>query len=218
MDRILEPEVMNDQDQVNAYAEADFSDSNNSFVDTLVHEHGRHLSNVLDLGCGPGHIDVLIIEKNPDSTVTAVDASAAMIEFAKKQLANLGIVAINLVNDRLPGLELLKNSFSAVISKDLLHHIPDPHVFWEEVKELAAPGALVYVMDLFRPQNKEEALKIVNRVAKNESEILRFDFYNSLLAAFTVEEIQEQLEIAGLTSLNVRAVSDRHMIIKGFID
>ena len=44
-----------------------------------------------------------------------------------------------------------------MLSKDLLHHLPDPMVLWEEIKRLGRPGAAVYVMDLVRPATTEAA-------------------------------------------------------------
>jgi hypothetical protein len=49
----------------------------------------------------------------------------------------------------------------------------------------------------------------------DEPEILRRDFYNSLLAAFEPKETRQQLAEAGLTELVVKEISDRHMLIFG---
>jgi hypothetical protein len=56
---------------------------------------------------------------------------------------------------------------------------------------------------------------MVGLYAAGEPEVLRRDFYNSLLAAFTIEEIQVQLTGAGLSGLAARSVSDRHVVISG---
>jgi hypothetical protein len=45
--------------------------------------------------------------------------------------------------------------------------------------------------------------------------VLRRDFRNSLAAAFTLEEIRQQIENAGLAHLAVRAVSNRHLAVSG---
>ncbi|HET9234963.1 MAG TPA: SAM-dependent methyltransferase, partial [Candidatus Eisenbacteria bacterium] len=86
---------------------------------------------------------------------------------------------------------------------------------WETVRRLAAPGAPVYVMDLVRPGSVSEAERLVEMYAAGEPEVLRRDFYNSLLAAFSLEEIEGQLEHAQLPHLEVKAVSDRHVLIAG---
>jgi hypothetical protein len=55
----------------------------------------------------------------------------------------------------------------------------------------------------------------VDEYAGTEPEILRRDFFNSLLAALRPEEIMELLAQAGLTPFQVEAVGDRHMIVHG---
>ena len=58
MHRILEPELMNDDQQALAYAQADFSASNQFFVDSLIRELSPDAHRVLDIGCGSGDVVV----------------------------------------------------------------------------------------------------------------------------------------------------------------
>ncbi|MBN2129149.1 MAG: class I SAM-dependent methyltransferase [Sedimentisphaerales bacterium] len=218
MKRVLEPEVMNDEEQAAAYALADFSSSNQMFVDGFLADCDSGCARILDLGCGPADIPIRIVRARPSLHVTAVDASDAMLRLAAEAVQQAGFSQqIALVKGRLPGLSLGDAKFDAIVSKDLLHHLPDPLVFWEEAKRLARGRARVYVMDLFRPQSKQDARDIVESVSAGEPEILKSDFYNSLLAAFTADEIEEQLRRANL-DLEVRTVSERHLLIKGVLE
>jgi hypothetical protein len=69
-------------------------------------------------------------------------------------------------------------------------------------------------MDLLRPASSAQARRLVDQYAAGEAEILRRDFHNSLLAAFTVDEIRAQLDEADLP-FSVEVVSDRHVAIHG---
>jgi hypothetical protein len=69
-------------------------------------------------------------------------------------------------------------------------------------------------MDLFRFPSPEEAKAYVERVAGNEAPLLKEDFYNSLLAAFTPDEVRAQLG-PGLTLLECQVISDRHWVVSG---
>jgi SAM-dependent methyltransferase len=109
---------------------------------------------------------------------------------------------------------LTDKAFDAILSKDLLHHLPDPLVLWREAARLGRQGAAVYVMDLVRPPTPLDARRIIDAVAASEDPILREDFYRSLCAAFTPVEVQQQLRDAGL-DLRVQTVSDRHMLVSG---
>ena len=81
---------------------------------------------------------------------------------------------------------------------------------------LGLPGAYVLVVDLFRPPSRERARQIVDEYAAGEPEVLRNDFYHSLLAAFTPEEVRAQLAEHGLAeALSVEKISDRHLGVFG---
>jgi len=105
----------------------------------------------------------------------------------------------------------------AVISNSLLHHLPNPLQFWQAIRRLAEPGACVLVMDLLRPESPEAAQAIVDRYAAGEPAILRRDFYNSLLAAFTEDEVAGQLATMNLTRLLIDVPDDRHWVVGGRI-
>ncbi|HEY7187512.1 MAG TPA: class I SAM-dependent methyltransferase [Vicinamibacterales bacterium] len=217
MDRVLEPELMDDRAQAIAYAKADFSASNQLFVDGFVRECRAHLGSVVDLGCGPGDIDIRLARTAPTIAITAVDGSPPMLAIAKRAVRAAGVESrVTLLHGVLPNLRLDAHSFDAVLSKDLLHHLPNPSVLWHEIDRLGRSGAAVYVMDLVRPATRHAAQRIVDAVAPHEDPILRQDFFNSLCAAFTVDEVAGQLRAARL-DLDVAQVSDRHMLIKGLL-
>jgi ubiquinone/menaquinone biosynthesis C-methylase UbiE len=217
MDRILEPEVMDDEQQAIAYAKADFSPSNQMFVDGLIGAYGSQLRIVLDIGCGPGDIPIRLARAKSSVYVIAVDASEPMVRLAGDAVERAGLERrVRIIEGRIPGLDVRRGGFDAIVSKDLLHHLPDAMVFWQEVKRVGRAGTAVYVMDLFRPETEQAARAIVESVSADESEILKSDFYNSLRAAFTPDEIRDQLREAGL-GFEVDAVSERHMCIKGLL-
>jgi len=217
MERVLEPEVMDDELQAIAYAKADFSSSNQMFVDGLTEAYPSNLGVVLDVGCGPGDIAIRLARARPSVYVVAVDASEVMVCLAHEavEMADL-LRRVRVVRGRIPGLRLRQGGFDAIVSKDLLHHLPEPMTFWEEVKRIGRPGTAIYVMDLFRPETGDAARRIVESVSPDEHEILKRDFYNSLLAAFTPEEVRAQLCQIGLP-FQVETVSERHMRIQGLL-
>lgn len=150
--------------------------------------------------------------------MTAVDASPAMLALARQAVGDAGLDdRVTLVEARLPGLPLAARSFDAAISNSLVHHLPEPINFWKELSRLAAPGAYIHVMDLIRPESPERAGRIVEAAASMEHPLLKEDFYNSLLAAFTIEEVAEQVAAAGLGTLWPVQSSDRHWLVSGRI-
>ncbi len=110
------------------------------------------------------------------------------------------------------------NLADAAISNSLLHHVPNPLQFWHKLRRAVKPGSPVLVMDLLRPESPDEAQAIVDRYAAGAPDILRRDFYNSLLAAFTEDEIGTQLAQMNLTRLLIDVIDDRHWIVGGTIN
>jgi SAM-dependent methyltransferase len=217
MERRLEPELMDDEQQSIAYAHADFSISNQLYVDSLVRDFPEHLRAVVDIGCGPADVVIRLAKAAPQAHITALDGSAPMIALGRSAAHAAGVSdRLTLLHTRIPGPPPPSQSFDAVLSKDLLHHLPDPRVLWNEVTRLGRPGAAVYVMDLVRPDNEETARAMVQEGAGSEHPILQRDFYQSLLAAFTMDEVRAQVATAGL-DLTVAPIGVRHMLIKGRI-
>lgn len=218
MDRILEPELMDDDEQVVAYANADFAEENQGFVDRF-REYFPDFAegHILDLGCGPGDIPIRLARAFTGCRVTGIDASAPMIRFAERAVQAEGLqdrITFRCERfERLPGA----NVVDAAVSNSLLHHLPNPLQFWNKLRQLVKPGSPVLVMDLLRPDSPEEAQAIVDRYAAGEPDILRRDFYNSLLAAFTEDEITSQLARMNLTRLLIDVVDDRHWVVGGIV-
>ena len=69
--------------------------------------------------------------------------------------------------------------------------------------------------DLFRPRSKDQARQIVKDADCSEHPALQADFYSSLLAAYRLEEVCQQLEAVGLDPLDVELASERHVLVWG---
>jgi SAM-dependent methyltransferase len=218
MQRILEPELMDEFEQARAYADADFAEPNERFVGYFATEIVPPVRGaVLDLGCGPGDIVLRLARRHPELTVHGLDGSDAMLRFAAEALAREPALQsrVQFVLGVLPGAALPLARYDAVVSNSLLHHLHDPLVLWNAIREVGSPGAAVLVMDLYRPASPGAAEEIVETYSGAEPEVLKRDFYNSLCAAFEPAEVRAQLESCGLGALDVRTVSDRHMLVAG---
>jgi ubiquinone/menaquinone biosynthesis C-methylase UbiE len=216
MKRKLEPELMDDPAQAMAYAEADFDEENQGFVDRFRDFYPAMTEgHVLDLGCGPGDIPIRFVRTLPGCRVTGVDGSPAMISLAEEAVRVTGLAGrIAFRCERFQSLELAEPA-DALISNSLLHHVPNPLQFWFALRRLVKPGSFVLVMDLLRPDTPEEAQAIVDCYAADEPAVLRKDFYNSLLAAFTEDEVSAQLAELNLSRLIIDVPDDRHWIVGG---
>lgn len=216
MKRIIEPELMSDKEQAAAYANANFEEPHNHFVELLSLSMGENFpefGNVIDLGTGAADIAIRFASNYPCFEVDAIDGSCAMIAEGKKAIDKVRLNdRINLIHSSIQDITLAEKEYAIVFSNSLLHHLHDPMALWELIKN-AKGDPLVFIMDLMRPKNIQKIDELVHKYAGNEPEILQKDFKNSLKAAFTPEEVVLQLQDIGLDGLKVTVVSDRHIVV-----
>ena len=206
------------QEQVRAYAEGDFEEPHSRLIELF----GERFSSdsiegyVLDLGCGPADISVRFAGRYSRCRIHGVDGSEAMLQFGRQAIRREQLEhRIELIKRRLPTIDLPRVGYEGVISNSLLHHLKDPRVLWNSIGQFAGPAAPVFVMDLMRPESAAQARELTQLYAAGEPDILRHDFYQSLLAAYREGEVRIQLEQAGLAHFSVEVVSDRHLIAWG---
>jgi SAM-dependent methyltransferase len=93
----------------------------------VIMDNWRRGSRILDLGCGTGKTEALILERLPVARFTCVDRSEVMLDFARKRLHRFGdqcrFVRADLARPealRVPG-----SPFRFIITVDAIHEIPD---------------------------------------------------------------------------------------------
>ena len=212
---------MSAEDQARAYAEADFEEPHSRCVQLFAATFPDRpaVGVALEPGCGTGDITIRFARANPGYTVHAVDGSAAMLRHAQAATAGQPELAtrIQWIEGILPRVRLPQSRYDVILSNSLLHHLHEPRILWEIVCRYSRAGTLVYVMDLFRAASREQAAALTEQYCGTEPVVLKQDFFNSLLAAFTLEEVRDQLTGAGLGYLTVSRISDRHLLVAGTI-
>ena len=220
MQRVPEPELMDEDEQAIAYANADFREPH----DAVIAELRKRLPDLapsghaIDLGCGPADISIRFALAYPRWTVDGLDGSEAMLRQGR-DLVTRSLLGdrVRLVQCYLPHGEAPRNSYDLVLSTSLLHHLADPMDLWRSVERWGSSGTPVFVVDLKRPGSLERARELVDMYAAGEPEVLREDFLNSLCAAYRVEEVREQIREAGIRGVETEAVSDRHLTAWGYL-
>lgn len=210
---------MDGLEQTRAYAAADFSAGDQAVIERLQQLFPAGLgSRLLDLGCGPGNISFRLARHDPAAEVVGVDGSAPMLALAREALAaqpqlqgRLQFCEAVLPAPGLPG------GYSAVVSNSLLHHLHDPQVLWQAVRQLAGPSACVYVRDLRRPVSAHAAESLLQRYLPEAPAVLQHDYLASLHAAFRPQEVEQQLQAAGLGGLQVAPLDDRYLEVWGHL-
>ncbi len=203
MERILEKEIMNNKAHIFAYASFIKDSPLSQYITNyIVNKYPLENARIIDLGSGTADIPINLIQKRPQiKEIIGIDASQEMIAFSGKKIQALGLSKkIKLINAKIPDTEekIPKRNFDIIFSKHLLHHLPDPCLFWEEIKKLTRKNSKILITDFIRPSNEQEIENIVttSRVTEASTSLEKFaekEFYNSLRASFTLEEIRDQL-------------------------
>ena len=225
MKRTPEPELMQIPSQVRAYADADFSRSDSMVIKSLekyLKKAGKTLNKndlILDMACGPGNIAERIAKNWPFIKVIGIDGSKEMLNQAEKKRCesftkNLSYELIEIISIA-TGEKIFPLKADVLVSNSALHHFHDPYRFWDALKKLGKNECIHIHRDLIRPTSIEKALDIKAKHLSNSPEILKHDFYASLKASFTVDEVNQQLVNSGLSQLEVFQVDELYFEIIG---
>ncbi len=110
MDRIVEPELMSEREQAEAYAHADFEEPHRRVIEFFdsVFPGVAIKGHMLDLGCGPGDVTFRFAKRFPGISIVAVDGSAAMIDLGNRRKGDEGEAgkAITFLTGLIPGVNI----------------------------------------------------------------------------------------------------------------
>jgi ubiquinone/menaquinone biosynthesis C-methylase UbiE len=225
--RVLEPEVMDTDEDAREYDSMDHASVNAVFVADLLGaitaETGGSETNasrrcpldpshpILDLGAGTAQIPIALCRQNADLRVVAVDAAESMLAIARENVAAAGFAdRVELVLADAKRLPFRDAAFSVVVSNSIVHHIAEPAGVLAEAVRVASPGAVQFHRDLCRPNDEAELERLVATYAAGATAYQRRLFSESLRAALSLNEIQSLVEKLGFPRDSVRMTSDRH--------
>ncbi|MEG4859259.1 methyltransferase domain-containing protein [Microcoleus sp. K1-B6] len=210
MQRVLEPEVMDSLEEAIEYDSMDFTEVNAAFAQSAA-ALGPVFGNVLDAGTGTARIPIALCQMRPAWKLTGIDLSANMLKVGAQNVEKAGVrsqISLELIDAK--AMPYPDNYFDMVISNSIIHHLPDPLPFLQEVKRVLKPQGAIFLRDLLRPEKAEIRDNLVNLYAGDCNAHQKQLFSDSLQAAFTLDEVEEMIENAGLDGLRIYESSDRH--------
>ena len=210
MQRVLEPEVMDSLEEAIEYDSMDFTEVNAAFAGSAA-ALGPVFGNVLDAGTGTARIPIALCQLRPEWKLTCIDLSANMLKVGAQNVERADVrsqISLELIDAK--AMPYPDSYFDMVISNSIIHHLPNPVTFLQEVRRVLKPQGAIFLRDLLRPETPEIRDNLVKLYAAdcNEHQIQLFS--DSLQAAFTLDEIQMLIETAGLDGLRIYESSDRH--------
>ena len=229
MERIPEPELKENKQQVISYDEADFSEGEVNLINQINYYLLRKNISlgekdlIVDLGCGPGNISEKLAIKWPNTEVVGIDGSKEMIlraEYNKnistnqKKLKNLRYVCSDIKDIKSKNF-LQTKKISLLVSNSLIHHVTNLEDFFKTIRSLSCKFTINFHKDLKRPIDEKSALELKAQCSKKYNEILTNDYYASLKASYTFKELKNFTLENDLSSLEVFEEGDNYLIVYG---
>ena len=143
---------------------------------------------VLEIGAGTGALLTELASRAVK--VIGVDHSPAMLEEARRRLANDGVSDVELRLGEMSHLPLPNASVDCVVANMVLHHAADPATVLAEIRRVLAPGGLLLLADL----------------ARHEREVVREQLADQWLG-FEALELETWLKVAGFTRVSIDNVA-----------
>jgi 2-polyprenyl-3-methyl-5-hydroxy-6-metoxy-1,4-benzoquinol methylase len=185
-DRIPElTPLMTDTDQCIAYNEhASNPVTLYEYIQTYRLLIGIEQGTVIDLGSGTCNFVIALAQACPNLNFVCYENSPAMIKIATDNINSAGLSSkIQLIqNDIFNAI----GKYDVVLANRVLHHIDETNAFWKLINSLSEN---VLVIDINRPPTH-----VIDHIRENNKHNVYIeDLISSLQAAYSLEEVTEQI-------------------------
>lgn len=193
-----EPQLMEDPDQVSAYADAGRAEG---LMAAAYLFHAAQISQVIqgcrqvvDLGCGPATQLAQVARLNPEVSFLGIDLSRTMLDSAAAHVRELQLENVRLMESDITALAKVQDrSVDAVISTLTLHHLPSYghlQACFREIARVLRPEGALYLVDFGRLKSLKSVLFFAYMNAKRQPHVFSLDYERSLRAAFLPEDFR----------------------------
>lgn len=209
-ERVLEPEVMDSEQEALDYNAMDHSQVNQQFVQDFLATK-PDVSAILDIGTGTGLIPIELCQLDDEVSIVAVDAADWMLKVAEENVTRANLQnRIRLEKIDAKEMPYADGTFGSIMSNSIVHHLPDPEGMLRESVRVAKRDAVLFFRDLLRPPTRSEVMQLVERYAVDANDHQRQMFQDSLFAALSLQEIRSLVQKLGFDASTVTQTTDRH--------
>ncbi|WP_036488706.1 class I SAM-dependent methyltransferase [Myxosarcina sp. GI1] len=138
---------------------------------------------VLDIACGTGELERLLLQQNPQQRITGVDLSEEMLKVARQKLSEYSQVSWKAASAS--ELPLCNSCFDVVICANSFHYFEDPQGSLKEIQRVLKPNGRVIILDWCKDywgvRILDLILKVVDRA--HQQSYTQNEFHNLLTTA-----------------------------------
>lgn len=152
---------------------------------------------VLDIGCGIGGVDLLLAEWFGAARVVGIDVEEPNLQLATQRAAEKDLadrVSYRLVEAKPGPLPFPAGSFDVVFSKDAIIHIPDKQALFTDIYRMLRPGGRFIASDWLRVDDHPPSAAMERYIA---SEGLSFSMASP-------ERYRRAMTLAGFRDIEIR--------------
>lgn len=155
----------------------------------------RGIKNVqgVDIGCGSGRYDLLMLQKIPELHLTCTDVNRAMVDAAEKYLKSHGqsnFIAKTMDAEK---IDISPGSLDFVSSFNAIHHFSLP-IFVKNASKVLKNDGCIFIYTRLQSQNEQNIWgKYFPKFAQKEDRLLKLsqvDGWNDQLASASLESIR----------------------------
>ncbi|MGF1992263.1 MAG: class I SAM-dependent methyltransferase [Nostoc sp. ZfuVER08] len=103
------------------------------------------LDTVLDIGCGTGELERLLLTDYPNLKIVGVDISEQMLAIAENKCSGYPQVSFQVASSS--ALPFPNNSFDVIVSASAFHYFSEPLAALIEMKRVLKPNGKVVILD-----------------------------------------------------------------------
>ncbi len=118
---------------------------------------------ILDVGCGPGHVALMLAQEHPSASVTGVDYSATQVKAAARLKTRRRVHNCDFLRANAMCLPFDDASFDLVVSFASIKHWPDTCRGLKEIRRVLAPDGAAFVAEADREAPADEVCRFADR-------------------------------------------------------
>lgn len=141
---------------------------------------------VLDVGCGTGEFERLLLRENPYQQVTGVDISEKMLAIAQNKCS--AYPQISFYTASASALPFTNKSFDVIVSASAFHFFDHPDTALQQMKRVLKPNGRLILLDWCRDYLSCKILDMILRL-----------FDPAYKGCYSQDELHSLLKSAGFT-------------------